>query len=435
MTASQALLGPRALTRARSLLWSRWFAVVLFLAVAVVLWVVIGVGGAIGRDEHGGPLSFAGYSGPMFLEGWARFDAGWYRSIADNGYFYDPGAQSSVAFFPAYPHVMGFFGDVFGGEPFVWGVLVTFLSGFVVVVLFHQWCRERVGAAATPAAVAALALWPYAWYLFGAVYADALFLAAVLAAFVLLERDHVLFAALAGAVATATRPVGAAVVLGLALRLLERRGALRVPGLERMRLFRTTHRPGAPADVDEPAVDAGRAVVFDLRRLRAIDPAILLAGAGLVAYVVYRWRTFDEPFAFAEAESAPGWDQRPGLKTWFKTAWMSRVVHMPDTADMYLANITFQAVLAIGLLLLVPLVVRRFGWGYGVYTFAVLAIPLIGSKDFMGLGRYALTAFPSFAVLGVALTDRPRVRVGWFLVSGALLVLLTYSYAKGEYVA
>src|SRR5690606_34565086 len=107
-----------------------------------------------------------------------------------------------------------------------------------------------------------------------------------------------------------------------------------------------------------------------------------------VAYVVYLWHTFGEPFAFADAESAPGWDQRPGPRTWFKTAWLSRLVHYPGDPDGYFLGITFQAALAIGLLLLVPMVVRRVGWGYGLYTVAVLAIPLVGSKDFMGIGRY-----------------------------------------------
>lgn len=389
----------------KKLTQSRWYPVVLFLGVAVVLYTVVAVAGHLGRSQVGGvTLSSETWDGPFFLEGWARYDAGWYRSIADRGYFWDPNAQSSVAFFPAYPMSMGFLGDVFGGEVFVWGTLITFASGFLVVVLFHTWCRDRLGPAATPTAVAVLVLWPYAWYLFGAVYADALFLAAVLLAFVFLERDKVWLAALAGAVATATRPVGAAVLIGLIIRLLERRGAFRFP-------------------------------VPDFRRLRRGDPVILLAATGLLAYVVYLWRTFDEPFAFAEAESAPGWDQRPGPKTWIKTAWMSRVVHMPETATPYLANISFQAVLSIGLLLLVPLVVKRLGWGYGAYTFIVLIIPLVGSKDFMGLGRYALTAFPSFAVLGLVLYERPRLRIGWLAISGMLLVFYTGAFAYGKYVA
>jgi hypothetical protein len=176
-------------------------------------------------------------------------------------------------------------------------------------------------------------------------------------------------------------------------------------------------------------------VVFEWRRLRRADPAILLSAAGLVVYVAYLWDRFGEPFAFADAESAPGWDQRPGPRTWFKTGWLSRVVHFVGDPNGYTLSITFQAVLAIGLLLLVPLVIRRIGWGYAAYTVGVLAIPLVGSKDFMGIGRYALTAFPSFAVLGVLLSERPRVRAAWLPVSGVVLVALCSAFAYGHYVA
>jgi hypothetical protein len=414
----------------------RWFPVVMFLGIAAVLYGIVAVvGDWVPQAERVANVTTY-YRGPSVLEGWLRYDAGWYRSIVDHGYSFVPGQMSSVAFFPAYPMAMRFLSDTFGGDPSAWGVAITFASGLAVAVLFFHWCRDRVGAAAAPLATTVLLLWPYGWYLLGAVYADALFLAAVLLAFTFLERDRVLLAALAGALATSTRPVGAAVVVGLTFRLLERRGALRLPVLDRVRPFRADRRAGAPDELADPVVDADRGpVVIELRRLRRFDPLILLSAAGLVAYVIYLWHTFGEPFAFADAESAPGWDQRPGPRTWFKTAWLSRLVHYPGNPDGYFLSITFQAALAIGLLLLVPMVVRRIGWGYGLYTLAVLAIPLVGSKDFMGIGRYALTAFPSFAMVGVLLVDRHRARWVWFPVSGILLAALCGAFAYGHYVA
>jgi len=97
--------------------------------------------------------------------------------------------------------------------------------------------------------------------------------------------------------------------------------------------------------------------------------------------------------------------------------------------------VTLQAVLVTGLVLLVPLVVKRFGWAYGGYTLALLAFPLIGSKDFQGLGRYALGAFPAFAVLGELLAERPRARRVWFALAFTGLCFFTASFARGGYVA
>jgi hypothetical protein len=176
-------------------------------------------------------------------------------------------------------------------------------------------------------------------------------------------------------------------------------------------------------------------VRVDLRRIRPTDPLVLLAATGLLAYMVYLWQAFDEPFAFARAESAPGWDQNPGPRVWFKSAWLSRLVHLPGSGPYYFAGITFQAVLALGLLLLVPRVLKRFGWGYAAYTLGVLAIPLLGSKDFMGIGRYALTAFPSFAVLAELLDSRPRVRAVWLAGSAICLVTFSIAFVRDGYVA
>ena len=52
-------------------------------------------------------------------------------------------------------------------------------------------------------------------------YADSLFLLCAIGAFVLLERRWYLAAGLVGALATAGRPVGVAVAVGLVVRTLE----------------------------------------------------------------------------------------------------------------------------------------------------------------------------------------------------------------------
>jgi len=59
--------------------------------------------------------------------------------------------------------------------------------------------------------------------------------------------------------------------------------------------------------------------------------------------------------------------------------------------------LTVQALAGLGAVLLLGRVWLRFGWGYTVYCVIVLVIPIVGTKDFMGLGRYVLAAFPAFA--------------------------------------
>jgi hypothetical protein len=399
---------------------SRWLAVAMFAGVAVVLYIVVAA--AFGRyahlysfgDDLNHPRPDPAYTGPRWLAGWVRFDALWYRSIAVDGYFFrGRTAQSSVAFFPMYPLLMRALQRVFGGDVAVWGIPITAGSGLVGVSLYWRWVKDKVHDSARTTALAVLLLWPYALYLYGAVYADALFLALALAAFTCVERDRIVLAALFGAAATATRPVGIAVVLGLSARVIEQRGVVRL------------------------AVHDGarRLIDVNIRRLRPTDPFIAFSAAGLVSYSIFLSRRFGDPFAFATAEAAPGWDQNPGWNVWLKHAWVTRLTHLPDSGLRYFGVVTLQGVLAIGFVLLVPRIVHRFGWAYGVYTLVLLAFPLAGSKDFQGLGRYALGAFPAFAVLGELLAEHQRIRRAWLAASALGLIVFCGSFARNGYVA
>jgi hypothetical protein len=174
---------------------------------------------------------------------------------------------------------------------------------------------------------------------------------------------------------------------------------------------------------------------FDHTRLRLSSALPLLSVAGLVSYVVYLAAKFGEPFAFVTAERAPGWELKAGPHTWFKVEFFDRLIHFPHMGKWYTAGLLVQAVLAFGVLALAPRVGRKFGWGYAVYVVAVLAIPLVGSKDFQGIGRYCLAAFPAFAVMGDLLATHKRLATGVLVVSALALGLLCSGFARGAYVA
>lgn len=307
---------------------------------------------------------------PIWVTIWSHWDSGWYVLIADHGYAYRHGTQSSVAFFPAYPAAMRIVGGVTGVEVAAAGVALTLFAGAVATLAFVHWCGLRLTPSATWTALAMLLLYPFSFYLFGAVYADAMFLAATVAAFVFVEHDHPFLAGLAGALASATRPLGIVVVGGLVLRHWERR-----------------------------RTEAGQGI-------RWRDSWILLSGAGLVAYCGLLWLRFGEPLAWLSAQAA--WDQRPGPRTWLKFRAFAVLMHSP--VMVYKVAIIVQALFFIGALLLVPRVFRRFGRAYGTYTLAMILVVGVGSSDFVGVGRYLLAAFPCFAVLGELLADKRPTR-------------------------
>ena len=95
------------------------------------------------------------------------------------------------------------------------------LAGLAAVLLFARWVWQRLPRRSAILAIAVLLVYPYSFFLYGAMYADSLFLLCAIGAFVLLERRWYLAAGLVGALATAGRPVGVAVVAGLVVRTLE----------------------------------------------------------------------------------------------------------------------------------------------------------------------------------------------------------------------
>ncbi|HEV7757918.1 MAG TPA: hypothetical protein VGO78_02975 [Acidimicrobiales bacterium] len=348
------------------------------------------------------------FRGDGVLGGLAHYDGGWYHHISQFGYrYHQPGIQSPVAFFPGYPLAMRYTGSVIGDNALA-GILVTVACGMGVAVVFWTWCRDRLTPPAATSALLLLLLYPYGYYLYGVMYAEALFLFATLLAFHLVERDHPVAAGVVGALATFTRPVGIAVVVGLALRTLERRGALTRPGWL-----------GVPTRIS-------------LGRVRPRDAGVLLSIGGLAAYAGFLWAEYGDPFLFSEVERY--WDQPPGLRTWLKIELLQDLrFHITSP---FVWGLLVQGTLALLALATVPFVGRRFGWGYAGYMFVVLAIALVGTKDFQGLGRYVLAAFPVFALAGEHLTERPRsLRYVAIACSGLALVLAAAGFAHGLYLS
>ena len=375
----------------------------LALAVAAVLFVVSGLAVAL-HPWSGQPHVFPPFTGHRLVEGWAQWDSGWYYRIAHDGYSYVEGQQSTVVFFPVYPLLMRAVAAVVGST-YLAGILVTVAAGVGAAALFSTWVRDRLRPGPARAALLLFVLYPYAFFMFGAVYADAVFIVAAIAAFVLLERDHPWLAGLVGAVATAARPMGAVLVVGLAVRAWER---------------------GRDAEAEADAAEAGGTTA---RRWR--DVGVLLSAGGLAAFSVYLWSRFGDPLAFLTGQEA--WDQQAGLHTWLKIQFFKDVTNFSSP----LSWLTFVAhpVLTFAGLALVPRIFRRFGKGYGIYVLLLIGLSALSTKNFFGMSRYLLAAFPCFAVAGELVADRPAVRHAATVASGVALVALTAAFSRGYYLS
>jgi hypothetical protein len=388
-----------------------WFPVLLFLGIALVLFVTVQVSHDHFGAEHKpspGDLSTLDH----WYSGWLEFDSSWYIYIAEHGYdaaqeqAFDAGRQSAIAYFPAYPLTVRGVAAVFTGHDYpAAAMLTTFVCGLAFALLFWFWCGERLPAKSRRTAIVLLLVYPYAWFLFGSGYGDALFLAVTVGAFLLLDHDHPVLAGLAGFVATAARPTGTAVLIGLVAVALERRRVV---------------------------VHDENGWSFHRDRLRPRDAGVLLAVGGLACYVFFCYTQFDDAFAFATVQKASGWDQPAGLHTWFKIGFFGHLVH---GSPAFSIRLVAQAVLTLAFLLGSLLVLRRFGWGYATYALAIVLLPALGTGDFQGMGRYLLGCFPVFAAAGdwLAVPQRRTLQRSTVVVSAIALIALASLFGRSYY--
>jgi hypothetical protein len=330
----------------------------------------------------------------LVVKALTHWDAGWYAEIAKNGYWYNPGHQSPVAYFPLYPMVVRAL-TLTGLNRWVAGPLLSFVCAIGGMLLFRRWAL-RVKPEAANTAFLALLLYPFNEYLYGVMYSDALFLVVGAAAFYMVECDRPFAAAFFGALATACRPVAPALVIGLVLRSLERRRTAGLP---------LTWRQLVPG----------------------------LAGIGFAAYLLFLGLEFNDPLAFAHVQGAPGWEQLPGWHSWLKIAWFKSM--FPRVAPLVGIRLGTHAAVTIGCLVLSVVTYRVLGVGYGTYCLICIGIPAFSTKDFQGLGRYAIAAFPLFMTWATVLNKRPRLRLAWLIGSGLALIWLAIALGMGAYVS
>jgi hypothetical protein len=379
--------------------------------------------------------------GVPWLDGYVRWDGGWYYNIAGVGYFYGElradgriDRQTPVPFFPLYPLMIRACAAPFDPPPpatsaqvlsrswvggVVAGIAICLVAGLVYVQLLMAWsARWFTGDTAQVIAITVVC-YPLSFFLMGPIYSEALFCLLAVAAFRMLEDDRRVLAALFGALASATRPVGVALVIGLVIGALERSQVL-------------VRRENASAFTS-------LLPRLQLSRWRWSDALLLSSALGGLAYWLYLWR-FASPTipgwrVYTLAASADGWYMKPGPAVWLKfEAWRQLLGQWFDPAyqgdpaahGLKQLMILFHLGLTLFGFACVPAIIRRFGWGLAAYTTIALLIPAISSKDFIAMGRYLLPCFPVFALAGAWIARCPRW-LQWATWSSGLVAMIWFA--------
>ena len=335
---------------------------------------------------------------------WARWDSGTYLRIAEHGYSFIPGLQSSVAFFPVYPLLIRLM-SMITGDVLVAGWLVSNLALLGGLVLLYRLTEEETGDAQVAArTITYLAFFPTSFFL-NAVYTESVFLLLLVGTFYFARRREWGWSAALGVLCAAARPVGVLVWGVVGLEWLASHGWTLATSLRRAAW-----------------VGMGHGLHSDWRSLLTNNVIPL----GLVSYMGFLGRQFEDPLAFWTTQASWGRSLRNPLAVLLEAG--QRVTSGSGVAYQDALNVL---ALVGGLALLVG-IWRRFGESYAVYSGLALVVPAVS-----GLGsmiRYMLVVFPCFMLLGVL--GRWKVLDRLLVVSFVfLLAVLTFLFVNWLYFA
>jgi Mannosyltransferase (PIG-V) len=293
----------------------------------------------------------------LWIDGWARWDSTFYLEIANQGYQVTLDEPSNVAFFPLYPLLIRTLEPVFA-SPLLAALFVSNASFLVALLLLYRVTQRRFDSQTAQRAVLYLAIFPTSFY-FAAIYTESLFLLLSLIAFACARAKRFAWASLAVTLAAVTRPTG--ILLGLPL-LLE--------------WF--TGRP-------RKTLEAGWFLVIPF---------------GLVSFMVFLARAFNDPLAFWNTQSAFG---RRGFDPTQPFAAITRDLEPLTRLNLQSGPVAWNVILDLGVLagvlLLAPAIWRSLGAGWALYSLLSMLVPTASGTG--SLARYALVVFPAAMVLAL----------------------------------
>ncbi|MBI3455129.1 MAG: hypothetical protein HY002_05010 [Candidatus Rokubacteria bacterium] len=323
---------------------------------------------------------------------WVRWDAWWYLSVVERGYWFDPQGQSNVAFFPLFPALIKALSALIG-NPVVAGLLIANAAAVGATVALWVWVRDQAGPAAAERAVLWLLVFPFSFF-FHTIYAESVFFLLVTLGFIAARRGNWPMAGVWGGLAAATRPMGVLLLPAFAWDLIEG--------------WRTGRTP--------TAVDV---------------LGVLLVPLGLGTYIAYLWVALGNPLAFWDAHGA-GWNVRLHWDLagyWREGSWILR--HGPGIQAYTQLLDSLRIILPLCFIGLTVMVFRRLGMGPGLYTAAAVSVGILFAPE--SVGREFLAAVPAFAAAGMA--DRGgSLGEGLRMLSFGLSIIFLFAFATAHFV-
>jgi Mannosyltransferase (PIG-V) len=342
----------------------------------------------IGYREGGAPWKIVEDNEFQNLQ--ARWDAGWYLTVAIDGYRYLPDRpvdQQNIVFFPAYPMLTRFAARLLGGAPTAFalaGTLISLGAFFGALIYLYRFAREVLNDdESARGAVWLLAAFPFALF-YGAIYTESLFLLGAVATFYHFRHRAYMRAGAWGLLVGLTRPPGCLVSVPLAVLAIE-------PWLP-------SWLAGGPArDRATP----------DVRRLVAALASAAMPGVGMLLFSAFIWTLTGDPLTWEKGHAAWGREYTGlGVLVTQRYEWLTKAGGLYE----YSSHNPTDLLNALGVIFVLAAawpVARRLGLAYAVFIL-VNMLPPLAIGGLLSAGRFASVLFPAFVWFAGAIPNRHR---------------------------
>lgn len=332
-----------------------------------------------------------------FLSAWANFDGIYYLSIAGGGY-----TRDMAGFFPLYPIAIYIVSQVFeiqttyGIGQFFTAIFLSNFFFFLSIIVLYLLLRLDYSRKISLSSIFFLLIFPTSFY-FVSIYTESMFLFLTVLSFYYARKKNWLLAGISGALLSATRIVGIAILPALVVSFWLSNKEKKLSLIKSWPLF--------------------------------------LIPTGVLGYVLYNAKQWGNPLQFLLAHGTLG-NSRSTEEIILFPQTVVRYIKIlftvsPLQYEWFVALLEFSFFFwAVGLFYLAWK--KKIYVPYLVFSVICFLIP-ISSGTFSGLPRYLCTIFPFFIV--IAQIKNSFVRLCWAIVSVLLLFLLTLLFSRGYFVS
>ena len=374
--------------REHYLIWhskSIYIPLFVFLFIRIPLFFIVYLGLLI-KPPYRNPALWRAFPNCLFLEGWARWDSGWYFSIVVSGYNYMPGQQSNVSFFPLYPILIRLLNPIFGNIVLTAIIIANLCFLLSLVVLYKLVIKKFNDENTAIKTLIFIVLYPFSFF-FSAAYSESLFLLLVLLSFYFSENKKWEFSSIFAMLAAVTRVVGLALLPAFLLKYL-------------------------------------KDTQFNFKNVKADIFCFLFIPIGLLSYILFLYLKFGEPLAFLKSQ------QMWGRHLFDFSSHIFTLKHLLSLNYKTTLHFFYLILTLVFTGLLLP-IYRFLGISYAITSFLFIFIPFITGIESMG--RYLSVVFPCFIMMGYLIRSK-FISFLIYTIFAILLINFSIFFARGGWV-